>query len=174
MVISPDSRCNTTAALATGAKSPAVVVTDPGGPANRVCAEVWSRKPVVSITLEHCAPLPFVYFSTKSSPVATPADATPTVRDARTWLREHTSARGYRCAVELIRRESGWRVTARNPRSGAYGLPQVMWPERRLSPLGADWRTSPTLQLRWMKRYVRARYIGFCRALEHQTVRGYY
>lgn len=59
----------------------------------------------------------------------------------------------------IVSHESGWRVNATNPSSGAYGLPQS-WPGSKMASAGADWRTNPITQLKWMKNYVTERYGG--------------
>lgn len=69
----------------------------------------------------------------------------------------------FSCIDALITRESGWRVNATNPSSGAYGLPQAL-PGSKMASAGADWRTNPVTQLRWMKSYVDGRYGGACGA----------
>lgn len=59
----------------------------------------------------------------------------------------------------IVTHESGWRVNATNPSSGAYGLPQSL-PGSKMASAGADWRTNPITQLKWMKGYVSSRYGG--------------
>lgn len=59
----------------------------------------------------------------------------------------------------IVTHESGWRVNATNASSGAYGLPQS-WPGYKMASAGADWRTNPVTQLKWMKSYVTERYGG--------------
>lgn len=68
----------------------------------------------------------------------------------------------FQCAANIISRESGWSVTAENP-DGAYGLPQA-YPAWKMASAGADWRTNPLTQLRWMRAYVDERYGGVCAA----------
>lgn len=58
----------------------------------------------------------------------------------------------------IVTNESGWRVNATNPSSGAYGLPQSL-PGSKMAAAGRDWRTNPITQLKWMKSYV-SRYGG--------------
>ncbi|MGW2517691.1 C40 family peptidase [Streptomyces sp. NPDC001617] len=67
------------------------------------------------------------------------------------------------CAAHIIARESGWRTTAANPASGAYGLAQAV-PGSKMARYGTDWRTNPATQLRWMRSYVNSRYGGACNA----------
>ena len=43
--------------------------------------------------------------------------------------------------------ESGWRTTADNPSSDAYGIPSRC-PARRMASKGADWKTNPRTQIR--------------------------
>ena len=69
----------------------------------------------------------------------------------------------YGCAANIITRESGWNVYATNRSSGAYGLAQAL-PAGKMASAGADWRTDPATQLRWMRAYVDARYGGACGA----------
>lgn len=57
----------------------------------------------------------------------------------------------------IINHESGWRVNATNPGSGAYGLPQSL-PGNKMASAGKDWRTNPITQLKWMYSYVKDRY----------------
>jgi tape measure domain-containing protein len=59
----------------------------------------------------------------------------------------------------IVTHESGWRVNATNPSSGAYGLPQSL-PGSKMASAGHDWRTNPVTQLKWMKGYVSSRYGG--------------
>lgn len=57
----------------------------------------------------------------------------------------------------IINHESGWRVNATNPGSGAYGIPQSL-PGNKMASAGKDWRTNPITQLKWMHSYVKGRY----------------
>lgn len=57
----------------------------------------------------------------------------------------------------IINHESGWRVNATNPGSGAYGLPQSL-PSNKMASAGKDWKTNPITQLKWMYSYVKGRY----------------
>lgn len=77
------------------------------------------------------------------------------------------------CLDELVYRESRWVVTATNPSSGAYGLPQAL-PGSKMASAGPDWRTNPFTQLRWMRGYVAGRYGGSCAALAFQKANGWY
>lgn len=63
----------------------------------------------------------------------------------------------------LIMGESGWRWNATNPSSGAYGIPQAL-PPGKMASAGADWRTNPYTQLRWMFGYIRSVYGSPARA----------
>lgn len=77
------------------------------------------------------------------------------------------------CLSALISRESGWNVHAKNPRTGAYGLPQAL-PGSKMAAAGPNWRHDATTQIRWMVGYVNARYGGSCAALSFQKANGYY
>lgn len=53
--------------------------------------------------------------------------------------------------------ESGWNQYARNPSSGAYGIPQSL-PASKMASAGGDWRTNAATQIRWGLGYIRAAY----------------
>jgi LysM repeat protein len=58
---------------------------------------------------------------------------------------------------QIISHESGWNVTATNPSSGAYGLPQAL-PGNKMASAGADWQTNPATQLKWALQYMNQTY----------------
>ncbi|SES03274.1 hypothetical protein [Streptomyces qinglanensis] len=58
---------------------------------------------------------------------------------------------------KLWTRESGWRWNAKNPSSGAYGIPQAL-PASKMRSAGADWRTNPATQIKWGMGYIKKRY----------------
>lgn len=89
------------------------------------------------------------------------------------WLREAgVSEADIEYAVQLIYRESGCRVDARNASSGAYGIPQAL-PGHKMAAAGADWETNPITQIRWMMGYV-SRWGGWAGALQQQMTHGWY
>lgn len=53
--------------------------------------------------------------------------------------------------------ESGWRKNAKNPSSGAYGIPQSL-PGDKMASAGKDWLTNASTQIRWGMRYIKQRY----------------
>jgi hypothetical protein len=57
----------------------------------------------------------------------------------------------------LWRGESNWNTFARNPSSGAYGIPQSL-PASKMAAFGADWRTNPATQIAWGLDYIRQIY----------------
>lgn len=63
----------------------------------------------------------------------------------------------------IIEHESSWNIKATNPSSGAYGLPQSL-PGSKMAEEGADWKTNPETQLRWMYKYMNQRYGGILKA----------
>ena len=73
----------------------------------------------------------------------------------------------------LWNRESGWRTTATNPSSGAYGIPQSL-PASKMASAGADWRTNPATQIAWGLRYIKGRYGSPAAAWAHETRFGWY
>lgn len=79
--------------------------------------------------------------------------------DHKHWMKQAgIPASWYDSINYIVSHESGWRVNATNPSSGAYGLPQSL-PGSKMAAAGRDWRTNPITQLKWMKSYV-SRYGG--------------
>ena len=98
--------------------------------------------------------------------------------DARSIARGMVAAQGwssseFACLDRLWQKESGWRVTARNPSSGAYGIPQAL-PASKMASAGADWRTNPTTQIEWGLDYIEGRYGSPCGAWAHFQARNWY
>jgi len=59
--------------------------------------------------------------------------------------------------INLWNGESGWNQFARNPSSGAYGIPQSL-PANKMASSGPDWATNPATQINWGLNYIRGRY----------------
>jgi hypothetical protein len=70
-------------------------------------------------------------------------------------------------------RESGWQVSASNPATGAYGIPQAV-PGSKMASAGADWVTSARTQIRWGLRYIKAQYGSPYLAWQHELAAGWY
>nr|DAG85260.1 MAG TPA: tail tape measure [Bacteriophage sp.] len=73
----------------------------------------------------------------------------------------------------IIQQESGWRVNATNPSSGAYGIPQSL-PGNKMASAGSDWRTNPITQLKWLYSYIKERYGSLQNALSFRAAHGWY
>ncbi len=59
--------------------------------------------------------------------------------------------------VPMWTKESNWSTSARNPSSGAYGIPQAL-PGDKMASVAADWRTNPATQIKWGLGYIKDRY----------------
>ncbi|GIJ19594.1 lytic transglycosylase domain-containing protein [Micromonospora lutea] len=77
------------------------------------------------------------------------------------------------CLDKLWNKESGWNHKARNPSSGAYGIPQA-YPGSKMSSVGDDWQTNPVTQIKWGLGYIKGRYSTPCGAWTHSQNKGYY
>ena len=77
------------------------------------------------------------------------------------------------CFNNIIIRESMWRVTATNPSSGAYGIPQAL-PGSKMASAGSDWRTNPATQITWAVGYMNDRYGSPCSAWSFKRANGWY
>jgi hypothetical protein len=77
------------------------------------------------------------------------------------------------CLENLWHKESRWKVTADNPNSSAYGIPQAL-PGRRMAEYGSDWRTNPVTQIRWGLDYIEDAHGSPCEAWAHSEAKGWY
>jgi len=81
---------------------------------------------------------------------------------AQDWMHSHMSDYGWGenqwPALQFLwEGESGWRWNARNPSSGAYGIPQAL-PASKMAAAGPDWLTNPVTQMRWGAAYIHSVY----------------
>ena len=83
------------------------------------------------------------------------------------------SSSQFSCLDPLWEHESRWSVTAANPGSGAFGIPQAL-PRSRMASAGPDWQTSAATQITWGLRYIRDTYGSPCAAWSHEQATGWY
>jgi len=79
----------------------------------------------------------------------------------------------FSCLNPLWEHESGWSVTAANPGSGAYGIPQAL-PGSRMASAGPDWQTNAATQIKWGLTYIKDTYGSPCAAWAHSQATGWY
>ena len=79
----------------------------------------------------------------------------------------------FECLVKLWNRESGWRVTAGNKSSGAYGIPQAL-PASKMASAGSDYMTNYQTQINWGLKYISSRYGSPTEAWAHSQRTGWY
>jgi hypothetical protein len=70
-------------------------------------------------------------------------------------------------------RESGWNQFARNPSSGAYGIPQAL-PPGKMGAAANPPQSNPTAQIRWMWNYMAQTYGGPQGAAAHERAFNWY
>jgi hypothetical protein len=70
-------------------------------------------------------------------------------------------------------RESGWNQFARNPSSGAYGIPQAL-PPSKMGPAANPPQSNPAAQISWMVGYMDSRYGGAGGAAAHERAFNWY
>src|SRR6185437_7545227 len=70
-------------------------------------------------------------------------------------------------------RESGWNQFARNPSSGAYGIPQAL-PPGKMGAAANPPRSNPAAQISWMIGYIRSRYVTPIGAAAHERAFNWY
>lgn len=80
----------------------------------------------------------------------------------------------WNCLNPLWKHESSWNYKAKNPYSGAYGIPQSL-PASKMKAAGKDWKTNPRTQVRWgLDHYIYKRYGTPCKAWGHFKNKGWY
>jgi hypothetical protein len=79
----------------------------------------------------------------------------------------------FSCLDKLWTKESQWKVSADNPSSSAYGIPQAL-PGNRMAAYGSDWRTNPVTQIKWGLDYIESAYGSPCNAWAHSMAMGWY
>ncbi len=77
------------------------------------------------------------------------------------------------CLYNLWMRESGWRTTAGNVSSGAYGIPQSL-PASKMATFGDDYLTNPRTQIAWGLSYIKGRYGTPCGGWSAFQAKGWY
>lgn len=107
-----------------------------------------------------------------------PAFAAPSPGTAQAIAYDMVMARGwgegeFSCLVSLWNKESGWRVDAMNPSSGAYGIPQSL-PGSKMASVAPDWQTNAATQIEWGLRYITERYSAPCGAWATSEAQGWY
>ena len=123
----------------------------------------------------------FVEPEPESDPAAAgwaPPAVVPDPGSAQAYAAGAVAARGwgsgeFDCLVALWNKESGWRVNAMNPSSGAYGIPQAL-PGSKMATAGADWATNAATQIEWGLGYITGRYGTPCGAWAHSQSVGWY
>jgi hypothetical protein len=79
----------------------------------------------------------------------------------------------FSCLDPLWEHESDWSVTAANPGSGAFGIPQAL-PGSRMASAGPDWQTSAATQIKWGLQYIKGTYGSPCAAWANEQATGWY
>jgi hypothetical protein len=79
----------------------------------------------------------------------------------------------FSCLNSIFSQESGWSVTASNPSSGAYGIPQAL-PGSKMASAGPDWQTNAETQIKWGLQYIDSTYGSPCAAWSHEQSDGWY
>jgi hypothetical protein len=110
----------------------------------------------------------------QTAAAAVPADSGSPRQIAQAMLGSFRwSSSQFSCLDPLWEHESRWSVTAANPGSGAFGIPQAL-PGSRMASAGPDWQTSAATQITWGLRYIRDTYGSPCAAWSHEQATGWY
>ena len=105
----------------------------------------------------------------------------PPIKTAGVTIKQHTpeeyaqlmvSEAEYEALFELIMLESSWRPDAKNPKSSAYGLGQLL--DQTWDLVGIEKSSNFKIQLIATHKYVMERYGSWQKALEFRKTNGYY
>jgi len=102
-----------------------------------------------------------------------PAQASYTIAEVQAMAKQIVGGSQFACFSNIVTRESGWRYTAVNPSSGAYGLVQAN-PGSKMASVASDWRTNPATQIKWGLNYMNSRYGSPCGAWQFWQGHNYY
>jgi hypothetical protein len=103
-----------------------------------------------------------------------PADSGSAESTAKSMLASFGwSSSQFSCLEPLWKHESGWNVTATNPSTGAYGIPQAD-PGSKMASAGPDWKSSAATQIKWGLTYIKGTYGSPCAAESHEQAEGWY
>jgi hypothetical protein len=141
--------------------------------AARRAAQLAAERKAASAT---AAPSPAPTASSPSpSPTPAPVVASGTPQQiAESLLGSYGwSSSQFSCLDDLWNAESGWNVTASNPSSGAYGIPQAL-PGSKMASAGPDWESDATTQIKWGLGYIKGLYGSPCAAWGHEESVGWY
>ena len=108
----------------------------------------------------------------QAASVATPSGSPQQIAQAMLSKYGWSSSQ-FSCLNPLWGHESGWSVTAENPSSGAYGIPQAL-PGSQMATAGGDWHTNAATQIKWGLTYIQGRYGSPCGAWAHEQSAGWY
>jgi hypothetical protein len=92
-----------------------------------------------------------------------PTQASYSISEVQAMAKQIVGSNQFACFSNIVTRESGWRYTAVNPSSGAYGLVQAN-PGSKMASVASDWRTNPATQIKWGLNYMNVRYGSPCAA----------
>ncbi|HET9657879.1 MAG TPA: transglycosylase SLT domain-containing protein, partial [Kineosporiaceae bacterium] len=109
--------------------------------------------------------------SRTSAPVPVPSGSPQSI--ARAMLTQRGWSGQWSCLNSLWQKESGWNYRARNPSSGAFGIPQAL-PGSKMASAGPDWQTNPATQIAWGLSYIASTYGTPCGAWAHSQSTGWY
>ncbi|PWJ56132.1 hypothetical protein SAMN06264364_101107 [Quadrisphaera granulorum] len=98
--------------------------------------------------------------------------------DPRSVAAPLVAARGwdagqFQCLDRLWTKESGWKWSADNPSSSAYGIPQAL-PGKKMASHGEGWVDDPRVQIAWGLDYIADVYGTPCRAWGHSQAVNWY
>ncbi|HEY3924376.1 MAG TPA: hypothetical protein VGL75_07425 [Acidothermaceae bacterium] len=138
-------------------RRPALIVAPPASP-------VAAAQPTIPAVRASGPSLPDVQVPDVRRGEASASGTTPTLSAPQAYALRLVGVAQFACLRPLWARESGWRATANNPTSTAFGIAQ------RLDETATDWR----VQVDNGVAYIKGRYGSACAAESHEVRDGWY
>jgi septal ring factor EnvC (AmiA/AmiB activator) len=146
-----------------------------------IAAELAAQRAAQAAVNAHAAPTSVTTASANtggSRTAAVPATTSWTPAAAQATGQAMAAARGWSgsqwsALLSLWNKESGWRVNASNPSSGAYGIPQSL-PGGKMASAGGDWQTNAATQIAWGLSYIASSYGSPANAWAHSQATNWY
>jgi resuscitation-promoting factor RpfB len=139
---------------------------------------VTSPPAITGLTASGTSPSTTTPPAPDSAPVAPPSSGSDSANQALGQQMAAAQPYGWTGAQwtalnNIVMAESGWDDTAKNPSSGAYGIPQAL-PGSKMASAGANWQTSAATQIKWMLLYIQQRYGNPVSAWAFHLANGWY
>lgn len=170
------SAAPTTKAAASAAATPTAAKPTAAKPVAKPTASTSAAKPAspkAKASQEVASARSAMTASRSKARVVKKANESPRQTGRRLASAKGWGGQQFACLDKLWTKESDWTVTADNPTSDAYGIPQAL-PGSKMASAGAGWRNDAETQIRWGLSYIDDVYGTPCSAWAHSRATNWY